>query len=66
MGVLIAQATHTQVSVHCTCRTRLLNPKRELFSDFIESPEAGYPRSEGSGARVKFYLGRDTAARPMS
>ena len=62
MGVLIAQATLAGITVRCTCSARLLNSKRESFIDFIKRPGAGYPRSEGTGAKFEVYLGRATAA----
>ena len=31
----------------------------------IERPGAGYPRSEGSGAKFEVYLGRATVARAL-
>ena len=33
--------------------------------DFIERPGAGYPLSEGSGAKFEVYLGTATAARAL-
>ena len=65
MGVLIAQATLTRIAVRCTCSMRLSNPKRESFTDCIETPGAGYPQSDGLGAKFEVYLGRATATRAL-
>ena len=60
MGVLIAKATLTQYVVHvmCVCRTRSVSR--------LSRPGAGYPLSEGSGAKFEVYLGIATAARALS
>ena len=59
MGVLIAKATPTgsQYVVHVT-RTR--------SASRLLRPGAGYPRSEGSGAKFEVYLGIATAAREQN
>ena len=65
MGVLIAQAILMRNTVRCACNTRLSNSKRESFIDFIERPGVGYPRSEGSGAKLEIYLGTAAAAKDV-
>ena len=37
----------------------------ESFIDFIQRPGAGYPQSEGSGAKFEVSLGRATAVRAL-
>ena len=63
MGVLIAQANfadrNTLYIVHVAHVCRTLSTSRLL------RPGAGYPRSEGSGAKFEVYLGRATAARAI-
>ena len=59
MGVLVLLLRGSQYVVRVThvCRTR--NAGR------LSRPGAGYPRSEGSGAKFEVYLGIATAARAL-
>ena len=56
---------HIYPCVRASVHVRLSNSKRESFIDLIERPGAGYPRSEGSGAKFEVSLGRATAVRAL-